>query len=196
MIFMPAMIVTGQLVFAVADRIPQVNFERTCREATSGELAVTDRFSVCMQDESAARNELAKSWNGFDAEDRTRCARMATTGQSASYIELLTCLELGQSARKIHAEAHAATGGIVAPEASGTALASAPPDVPAPGPETQAPDRKKPPASARQSQLAPQHPPAPPPVTLAPAPEPSQPLDGFLQAVCSTGLRELISACH
>jgi hypothetical protein len=188
MIPMSAMIFGGHLLIAVADRIPQVNFERTCREATSGELAASDRFSVCMDDERAARDELAKGWNGFDAEDRTRCARMSTTGQSASYIELLTCLDMAQIAGKIHADARASGG------TGSVALAAVPREPPAPESEMPAREREKPPAPVRHAQLVRHHAPAPP-VSLAP-PEPPQPLSGFLQVICLPGLRDVLAACH
>jgi hypothetical protein len=45
---MPAMLVGGHLLIAVADRLPRVDYEQTCREATTGELAASDKFSTCM----------------------------------------------------------------------------------------------------------------------------------------------------
>jgi hypothetical protein len=110
-----------------------VNFERTCQEGPSGELAGND--SVCMEDEVAVRDQLAKDWNGFNAEDRTRCAQMATTGPSSSYIELLTCLDMARIARKIraHVAASASTGSV--------ALAAAQRETAAPEAETPARER-------------------------------------------------------
>jgi hypothetical protein len=116
MILMPAVIVGGHLVITVADRPPTVNFEPTCRAAATGELRTSDRFETCVADEKHARDQLAQQWASFDPGARARCARMSTAGHSASYIELLTCLEMDQSARK--RPGHDATTGIffTAPE--------------------------------------------------------------------------------
>jgi hypothetical protein len=108
MILMPAMMVGGHLLIAAADKIPAVNFERLCRETTSGELGINDKFNVCVDDERGARDQLVKQWSGFAAADRERCVRMATTGHASSYIELLTCLEMEQLAKKLHATANTA----------------------------------------------------------------------------------------
>jgi hypothetical protein len=116
MILMPVVVVGGHLVVAVADRPPVVNFEKTCRAAATGELRMSDQFEVCVADEKRARDQLVQGWASFDAGARTRCARMSTTGEAASYIELLICLEMDQSARKL--PSHDGTGGIffTAPE--------------------------------------------------------------------------------
>jgi hypothetical protein len=189
MMFMSGMMLGSHLLMAVADRVPQVNFERTCREATTGELGLNDKLNVCIDDERAARDQLVRDWNGYDAEDRARCARMATMDHTASYIELLTCLDLSRLARKLHADSPGlgSTGSI--------ALAAEPRDES----ETPAREREKPPAPARQAparqaQIV-RHPPPAPPVSLAP-PAPPTPLDGLLQSICSTGLRDLLPACH
>jgi hypothetical protein len=102
MAFMPVMIVGGQLLMAVADGIPQVNFDQTCRAATSEALGMNDRFADCVTAEKRAHELLGAQWSGFDAADRARCGRMATTPGSSSYVELLTCLEMQKSAKSLH----------------------------------------------------------------------------------------------
>ena len=60
MILMPAMMVGGHLLIAVVDKIPEVNVERLCREATTSDLGTNDKFNVCIDDERGARDQLAK----------------------------------------------------------------------------------------------------------------------------------------
>jgi hypothetical protein len=101
MMLMPAIIVSGHLAVAVADRPPVVNFEQTCRVAESGGLRINDRFETCIADEKLARDQLAQQWASFNPGARARCASMATTGGASSYVELLTCLEMDRSVRKL-----------------------------------------------------------------------------------------------
>ena len=101
MILFPAMVVGGHLMIAVADRVPDLNFEPICRDAASGQLGIKDNFAICMQDEKTARNQLAAHWGEFEPADRARCIRLSTSGRAASYIEALTCLELERDARRL-----------------------------------------------------------------------------------------------
>jgi hypothetical protein len=171
MIMFPAMLVGGHLLVAVVDRVPNLNFEPICRDGAAQSLGVKDDSAVCMNDEKAARDQLAQKWDEFASADRTRCVRMSTTERTASYIEVLTCLEMNRDAKKLRQGADA---GIAAPE-------------PAPGP---APEDVAPPVrsvrAARQ----------PAPLPLAP-PEPkptSSP--GFLQILCLPGLQNILPACQ
>jgi hypothetical protein len=169
MILFPAMLVGGHLLVAVVDRVPDLNFEPICRDRAAENQGVEDDSAVCIQDEKAARDQLATKWDEFASADRTRCVRMSTVERTASYIEVLTCLEMNRDARKLRKGADA---GIAAPE-------------PASGPA-----REDPPIGnvrvARQ----------PAPLPLAP-PEPkpaSSP--GFPQILCLPGLQALITACQ
>jgi hypothetical protein len=99
-----------------------------CGPATGGEfradlardrkrrVAMNDRFETCIADEKLARDQLGRQWASFDPGARARCASMSTTGRASSYIELLTCLEMDRSARKL--PGHDGTTGIIftAPE--------------------------------------------------------------------------------
>jgi hypothetical protein len=99
---MPAIIVVGHLAVGVADRPPVVNFEQTCREETTA--GTNGKFEVCVADEKHARDQLTAQWSSFDPTARARCAREATSGQTASYLELLVCLELDQADREVHGQ--------------------------------------------------------------------------------------------
>jgi hypothetical protein len=176
MILFPAMMVGGHLLLAVVDKVPDLNFTPICREGTGEIGGAKDDGQVCMDDERAARDELAQKWSQFGSEDRARCIRLSTNDHSASYVEVLTCLEMGLAAKKLHP----ATGiAIDAPESAprGTRESSSPPDA---GVQV-----------ARQPVSAP--PPPPPPLPLAPR---SSSASGFPQVLCLPGLKSIIAACN
>jgi len=101
MAFLPALIVGGSLLIAVADGIPAINYDQTCQQAASGKLGLSERVEDCTDDEKHARDQLTGQWNQYDAGSRARCTRMAAAGRPSSYVELLTCLEMDQLAKKI-----------------------------------------------------------------------------------------------
>jgi hypothetical protein len=106
----PAMILSTHLAIAVADSVPSFNVEPSCRSAASGEAGIKQDLSVCLDDEKEAREELVKAWNGFAATDRSLCARLAGTGGSPTYTELLVCLQMSRDARKLSKEDRLETG--------------------------------------------------------------------------------------
>lgn len=97
----PAMILSTHLTIAVADPVPNFSIEPSCRSVASGETGIKQDLSVCLDDEKEARNELVKEWNEFAAKDRSLCTRLATTGGSPTYTELLVCLQMSRDARKL-----------------------------------------------------------------------------------------------
>jgi hypothetical protein len=86
----------------VADRVPTLNVEASCRAVTdlnrTSGLADAQSFDACMRDENSARQELAPIWTSFAAADRTRCADEASSGGVYSYVELLVCLQMARDA--------------------------------------------------------------------------------------------------
>ena len=177
MILFPAMLVGGHLLVAVADRVPDLNFEPICRDGEAQKLGVQDDGAICIKDEKAARDQLAQKWDQFDSADRTRCVRMSTTERTASYVEVLTCLEMNHDARKLRQGDDAA---IAAPE-------------PAPGAAREnGPARESPAPAVRNARLA--RPPEPLPLA-PPEPRPAT-SPGFPQVLCLPGLQNLIAACQ
>ena len=47
----------------------------------------------------AARDELVKRWEAFNADDKATCIPLAMAGGTPTYTELLTCLDLRRDAR-------------------------------------------------------------------------------------------------
>ena len=102
MVLFPAMLVGSQLLIAVVDQVPDFNFEPICRNVAAQSLTGKDDREVCMQDERAARDQLAKAWSAFAPPDRARCIRISTMDRATSYVEVLTCLEMDLAVKKLH----------------------------------------------------------------------------------------------
>jgi hypothetical protein len=74
---------------AAAEReVPKFDINAACRG--SGDVQTSAR---CMQDEQAARDQLAKLWPQFKQSDASRCIQIVNTGGAANYTELLSCLQ-------------------------------------------------------------------------------------------------------
>ena len=104
MILFPALMVGASLTIAVADPIPNLDVNPSCRAAASGMVGVKQDMSVCLDDEKGARDQLVKEWGPFSADDKTRCTRVSTRGGSPTYTELLVCLQMARDAKKLPEE--------------------------------------------------------------------------------------------
>jgi len=175
MILFPVMMVGGHLLIAVADKVPDLNFEPICREAAGEKLGLKDDSAICIGDERAARDALAKRWSEFESADRARCIRLSTMNRTASYVEVLTCLEMDRDAKGLRQRADA---GIVAPE----------PALPPAREQTGVPD---PDVRLALQPVSASPPPPPPPLPLEP-----RPASGLLQILCLPGLRAILPACR
>ena len=91
-------IVSSQLVVAVADHVPKFDIARSCKldvAATAG-LSVDQSLKSCINDEQKARQQLAGRWSKFPAANRANCTANESVGGTPSYVSLLTCLQMGQ----------------------------------------------------------------------------------------------------
>ena len=96
--------VDAQPAKSASNSIPTVDVEQICRSiAEQGMRAKED----CVNTEREVRNELIKKWGGFDTADQARCASVSTAGGVSSYTELLICLQMASSARKLREETNA-----------------------------------------------------------------------------------------
>jgi hypothetical protein len=90
------MMLSSQLIIAVADRVPNFDVARNCRldvAATAG-LAVGQSDKNCMRDEQQARQQLQRRWLKFPAPSRASCSAEENVGGTPSYVSLLTCLQM------------------------------------------------------------------------------------------------------
>ncbi len=101
-----AIIVVAQLVVAVADGVPNINYEKGCRASVAANASlgvVIDDQSVnaCMAEEKGARDKLTQQWTQFSSSDRVHCEREAALGEMPSYVELQTCLEIARETKSL-----------------------------------------------------------------------------------------------
>lgn len=104
-----AVIVAFMLVATTASAaspalLPKLDIKGTCRRAQPLSSGEKSAFQGCLDDEIRARQELAKSWSSFKAAAQKDCLQVTKIGGAASYVELLTCLELDKQAREAAVE--------------------------------------------------------------------------------------------
>ena len=88
----------GQSVtIPVSDKVPVLNVEALCKATTDDDKALglteAQSFSDCMRDEMTARQQVSTMWATSASAVRDQCETVATTGDSQSYVDLLTCLQ-------------------------------------------------------------------------------------------------------
>jgi hypothetical protein len=76
-----------------------------CREAAEADPTLGYDAKRCTDSEYQARDLLVRQWRDFPATDQRECTTLATLGGTASYVELITCLELNREVRLIRAGA-------------------------------------------------------------------------------------------
>jgi hypothetical protein len=80
---------------ALASSMPTLDVRSLCRDVRS--LALPEdqglAYESCLQDEQTAREQLQQRWTQFTADARDSCGEVSE-GMRASYVEMLTCLEM------------------------------------------------------------------------------------------------------
>jgi hypothetical protein len=83
-----------------AERPPRLDVGSSCDAAAAHGLNGRTRES-CMGEENAAQKTLNGNWKNFTARQQARCTDLVHMGGPPSYVELLTCLEMAEQARRI-----------------------------------------------------------------------------------------------
>jgi hypothetical protein len=91
----------GQNVRARAGGPPTLNVDPSCEAAGMGSVVLGRDKKACLGDEATAQVTLNQNWAKYAAGDKSDCIGMVTTGGPASYVELLSCLEIMRDARNI-----------------------------------------------------------------------------------------------
>jgi hypothetical protein len=89
---------------AVADEPPRLNVGPSCEAAARGAIVAGRDKKACMSDEDAALDVLKMNWSKYARDNKTQCIGTVSAGGPASYVELLSCLEVMRDARTIQAE--------------------------------------------------------------------------------------------
>jgi hypothetical protein len=97
---LPIMLIASQVVLA-ADVVPKFNLEETCRRAGEVSISLGRTPGDCKRDEEDAHNKLQQDWAQYSPAQRTSCVRFSSLGNSPSYVELLTCLEMAKQAKEL-----------------------------------------------------------------------------------------------
>jgi hypothetical protein len=90
LLHLPIVIMATLSPGAVSDTVPKFDIIRECR-FEGGSTTEIDR---CSEDEGAALRDLQQAWAQFAGADKRSCTVEATTSGFASYVELLTRLEM------------------------------------------------------------------------------------------------------
>jgi len=90
-----------QPAIAVADQPPKLNVTPSCVAAARGAVSAGRDKEACLSDEHTAENVLAQNWSKYNAADKTQCIGNVKTGGPASYVELLSCLEIMRDSKAI-----------------------------------------------------------------------------------------------
>jgi len=96
-----AILLGAQAAIALADSPPKLNVGPSCDAAARGAMVIGRDKAACMGDENAALDVLKKDWTKYNAADKVQCVGNVRTGGPASYVELLSCLEIMRDAKAI-----------------------------------------------------------------------------------------------
>jgi hypothetical protein len=102
---------------------PTLQVGPSCEAAGSGSVVAGRNKDSCLADENTARDTLKQNWPKYLAADKSDCVTLENSGGPASYVELLSCLEVMRDARTIQKEDPLGSDLEPAP-ASGSKLAS------------------------------------------------------------------------
>ena len=89
---------------AQAADVPKLDVERMCRDSANADPTIDYSAKRCIDSEYQARDQLAQKWQTFSAADRQECTGVATMGGTASYVELITCLEMKRHVAELSKE--------------------------------------------------------------------------------------------
>jgi hypothetical protein len=80
---------------------PTLQVGPSCEAAARGSVVLGRDKKACLSDETTAQDTLKQNWSKYGASDKNECIGMVTTGGPASYVELLSCVEILRDARNI-----------------------------------------------------------------------------------------------
>jgi hypothetical protein len=94
LLHLPIVILATFSPVAVSDTPPKFDTVREC----AFEGGSTGDIDRCSRDEATALRQLQQEWISFAGADKRTCISGSTVGDFASYVELLTCLEMARDA--------------------------------------------------------------------------------------------------
>jgi hypothetical protein len=98
-------VLSTELVIAVADGVPKYDIARGCRvdstQAFDLSTGQNETIKKCVSDEQGAMAQLETQWSQFRESDKTQCTVEANIGGTPSYVDLLTCLRAAKLAGQL-----------------------------------------------------------------------------------------------
>jgi len=87
---------------AAADSVPKLDVSASCRGAATAATATDAKATMqrCLNSEQKTYDQLVKEWLNFTPADRVTCVKSIWVFEP-TYTELLTCLEMARSAKKL-----------------------------------------------------------------------------------------------
>jgi hypothetical protein len=81
---------------ALADAVPNLDVEKTCRSAQVANTSISDQanYDGCLRSERDARKEAERQWGTYTTAAKRQCEDQFKAGGYPSYVEMVTCLEL------------------------------------------------------------------------------------------------------
>jgi hypothetical protein len=104
LLHLPIAILATLSPVAVSDTVPKFDIVKECR-FEGGSTTEIDR---CSDDENTALGQLEREWTQVVDVDKRSCTATAMTGGVASYVELLTCLEMARDVKNGDSNPHGA----------------------------------------------------------------------------------------
>ena len=89
---------------AAEPAVPRLDVGPTCRPLDPNDKSIRIDTERCLKTENEARDQLVRQWADFPAADRALCIQTATLTSMASYVDLITCLEMRRDVAKLPAD--------------------------------------------------------------------------------------------
>jgi hypothetical protein len=101
LIRLAALLCASHLVAPVVDRVPELNLTQLCTVSTRADDAQDAKKEQqnCLAFEQKAKLQLAMQWSRYSAADQSSCLQISRSAGQASYVEILTCLEMAEHVR-------------------------------------------------------------------------------------------------
>jgi hypothetical protein len=87
-----------------ADGPPKLDVGVSCNAASQFAISAGRDKESCLDDERSAESTIDQNWSKYRADDKSLCVGTVKTGGPASYVELLSCLEVMQYAKEAREE--------------------------------------------------------------------------------------------
>ncbi|MDP4024596.1 hypothetical protein Q8W71_18380 [Methylobacterium sp. NEAU 140] len=81
---------------ALADAVPNLDVEKTCRSTQIADATVDEKTSYqgCLRSEMDAKRLAERNWGQYTPAAKRQCEAQFQAGGYPSYVEMVTCLEL------------------------------------------------------------------------------------------------------